>query len=58
VRSDGTTGDITVVSAEPAGFFEDAALTAVRKWRYDPVIRDGRPVDQRVRIRIRFNMEK
>jgi len=58
VRADGTTGDITVVSAEPAGFFEDAALTAVRKWRYDPVIRDGRPVDQRVRIRIRFNMEK
>ena len=58
VRSDGTTGDITVVGAEPAGFFEDAAMTAVRKWRYDPVVRDGRAVDQRVRIRIRFNMEK
>src|SRR6185295_11570619 len=54
VRSDGTTGDITVVGAEPAGFFEDAAMTAVRKWRYDPVVRDGRAVDQRVRIRIRF----
>jgi len=58
VRADGTTGDITVVSAEPAGFFEDAAMTAVRKWRYEPVVREGRAVDQRVRIRIRFNMEK
>jgi TonB family protein len=58
VRADGTTGDITVVGAEPANFFEDAAMSAVRKWRYEPVQRDGRPVDQRVRIRIRFNMEK
>src|SRR5262245_7150346 len=58
VRADGTTGDITVVSAEPAGFFEDSAMSAVRKWRYEPVVRDGRTVDQRVRIRIRFNMEK
>ena len=58
VRADGTTGDITIVGAEPGNFFEDAAMSAVRKWRYEPVLREGRAVDQRVRIRIRFNMEK
>jgi TonB family protein len=58
VRADGTTGDVAVAGAEPAGYFEDAAMTAVRKWRYNPMQREGRAVDQRVRIRIRFAMEK
>jgi TonB family protein len=58
VRADGSTGDVTVAGAEPAGIFEQAAMTAVRKWRYDPVQREGRAVDQRVRLRINFAMEK
>lgn len=58
VRSDGTVGDVTVAGAEPAGIFEQAAMSAVRKWRYEPVRHDGRAVDQRVRIRIRFAMER
>jgi TonB family protein len=58
VRADGTTGDIAVAGAEPAGIFEDAAMSAVRRWRYEPLRRDGRAVDQRVRVRIRFAMEK
>jgi len=57
VRSDGTVGDVSVAGAEPAGIFEQAAMTAVRKWRYQPVVRDGRAVDQRVRQRIRFAIE-
>ena len=57
VRSDGTVGDVRVAGAEPAGIFEQAAMTAVRKWRYQPVVRDGRAVDQRARLRIRFAME-
>lgn len=58
VRADGTTGDLSVAGAEPAGIFEDAAMSAVRKWRYEPVVREGRAVDQRVRVRIKFAMEK
>lgn len=58
VHSDGTVGDVTVAGAEPAGVFEQAAMSSVRKWRYQPVVRDGRAVDQRARVRIKFAMGK
>ena len=54
VKSDGTTGDVAIVGAEPVGIFEQSATDAVRKWRYRPVMRDGKAVDQRVRLRVRF----
>jgi TonB family protein len=54
VRSDGTVADVTVAGAEPAGVFEGAALSALRKWRYEPVQRNGQAVDQRAKLRIRF----
>jgi TonB family protein len=46
--------DITVAGAEPAGVFEAAALSAVRRWRYEPVQRNGQAVEQRAKLRIRF----
>ena len=54
VRKDGTLGDVSVVGAEPVGVFEESALDAVRRWRYQPVMRDGQAVEQRARIRLRF----
>jgi TonB family protein len=57
VRTDGSVGDVTVVNAEPAGVFENAALASVRRWRYEPVVRDGQRVEQRARVRIRFSMD-
>jgi outer membrane biosynthesis protein TonB len=38
----------------PAGVFDQAAMTALSQWRYQPVLRDGKPTPQRARIRIRF----
>jgi len=58
VKSDGTTGDIAVVGAQPVGVFEAATVDAVRKWRYRPVMRNGQPVDQRAQQRVRFALEK
>ena len=58
VKSDGTTGEVTIVGAEPVGFFEQAALEAVRKWRYRPVLSDGKAVDQRARVRMTFSLQK
>ncbi|MEJ0036324.1 MAG: TonB family protein [Gammaproteobacteria bacterium] len=57
VRADGTITDIGVTAAEPAGIFEKAAMAAVRRWRYEPVKRDGRVVEQRARLRLRFSIE-
>ena len=58
VRTDGSVGDVTVAGADPAGIFESAAMVAVRKWRYEPMQREGRAVEQRVRVRISFAIEK
>jgi protein TonB len=57
VRADGRVTDVSVQSAIPARIFDDAAIEAVRKWRYRPYERDGRPVDQRVKLNLRFAME-
>jgi TonB family protein len=55
VKTDGTTGDITVKSAQPAGVFDRAAVEAVRSWRYQPPLtRDGAPTTQRAQVPINF----
>jgi protein TonB len=58
VRPDGSTTDVSVTGAEPAGIFEQSAMSAVRRWRYQPVRRDGRAIEQRARVRLRFTIEK
>ena len=44
VSVDGRVINAQIDSAEPEGVFEDAALAAVRSWRYNPALRDGEPV--------------
>jgi protein TonB len=58
VRTDGTVAAPEVVAAEPPGLFERSALRAVRRWRFAPAVRRGRPVETRVRIRIRFTLDQ
>jgi protein TonB len=57
VNEDGTTADITVLSAEPRGVFERAAAAAVKAWRFRPGRREGRAVATRVRQRVSFRLE-
>lgn len=57
VQTDGSVGDVAVIRAEPANIFDKAAIDAVRQWRYEPVQRNGKPVEQRTRVRIRFQLQ-
>jgi TonB family protein len=54
VAADGSVADTSIVGAAPVGVFERSALDAVRRWRYQPVILDGRAVSQRARVRVVF----
>jgi len=54
VLADGSTGDIAVTNSSPRRTFDNSAITAVSQWRYKPVMRDGKFVEQRVAVRIRF----
>ncbi len=53
VTRSGSVSNVRVVSAEPKGVFEQAALSAVKRWRYpaQPVERHG------IRSRIRFQLK-
>lgn len=44
VTASGHVADVRVLEAEPADIFDEAALAAVRTWRYRPMRRDGEPV--------------
>ncbi len=57
VNADGTVSEAAIVGAQPVGIFEQSALEAVRRWRYQPVTHDGAPVSQRVRVRVRFAVQ-
>ncbi|MCC5886980.1 MAG: energy transducer TonB [Gammaproteobacteria bacterium] len=44
VTASGHVEDVRVLEAEPEGVFDEAALAAVRTWRYRPLRRGGEPV--------------
>lgn len=58
VNADGTVDRIAVQSASPVGVFEQAAINAVKKWRFKPGTRRGKPVATRVIQPLEFSLEK
>lgn len=48
VGIDGRVRDVRVLSAEPPGVFDQAAIAAVRQWTYSPATYDGQTVATRV----------
>ncbi len=56
VSESGQVRDIAVHASSAPGMFDGAAITALSQWRYKPIMRDGKAVAQRARIRIRFTL--
>lgn len=57
VAPDGSTQDLVVRGAEPQRTFDQAAIDAVKRWRFEPIMRDGTAVAQRAALRIRFELK-
>jgi protein TonB len=59
ITNKGTVKDARVVAAEPRGIFEEAALNAITRWRYNPKI-EGAVAVERVGLQtvIRFQLGK
>jgi TonB family protein len=57
VMKNGTVKAITVTKAEPAKIFDEAATSALARYRFAPVTRDGSPVEQRASLRMRFTAQ-
>lgn len=56
INAEGRTEDIAIVEAEPRNAFDREAQRAVARWQFKPALRDGRPVPQRIRHTIEFNL--
>lgn len=59
ITATGTVKDAVVVNAEPKNIFDDAALKAIARWRYNPRV-DGGVAVERVGVQtiIRFQLEQ
>lgn len=59
ITRSGTTTNIEIVAYEPSKVFNRSVLRAVAKWRYQPRLVEGEPVETKgVMERIRFKLEK
>jgi len=56
VDTNGDPRDVRVVEATPPGVFDKSAISAVKRWHYEPVIANGAPVEVPVRTAIRFEL--
>ncbi len=54
----GRVAEAVVESATPPGVFDQAALSAVRKWRYEPIVKGGQPIEGSIVTAIRFEPEQ
>lgn len=58
VLADGSVGSVDLVQSSQSRDLDRAASDAVRRWRFRPALRDGRPVATAVQIPITFNLER
>ena len=58
VSANGEPRDVHVVAAAPPGVFDQAAVSAVRRWRYAPMRVNGAAVEVPVKTRVRFELPK
>ena len=59
ITAAGTVRDPVVIAADPPRIFDGAALRAIRKWKYNPKVEDGKAVERPgVRVRLDFRIDQ
>jgi len=53
----GQVQSVEVVEATPPGVFDDAAIAAFRAARFQPALKDGRPVRYQAYMRVDFKLK-
>lgn len=57
VDRNGVTRDVVAKQASPPNRFDEAAVAAVRQYRYVPFEQDGRTYERRLKMRMRFQVQ-
>lgn len=58
VDAKGATRDVQVLQSTPSGVFDRAAVSAVKRWKYAPVMVNGAAVEVPTRTLVRFELPK
>ena len=58
ITKDGRVFNPKVLSASPPGVFENAAIKAIKKWKFNPKIINGQAVEQSAAQEITFKLAK
>ncbi|ACR11587.1 energy transducer TonB [Teredinibacter turnerae] len=58
INPDGTVSDAEVLEAEPPRLFDQAAIAAIKRWKFRPKIVDGMPKAQRAKQTIEFKLSR
>lgn len=56
INTSGRAEDLVVIRADPPGVFEEAAMAALRQWRFKPEVRNGKPTPVLTQINFIFRL--
>lgn len=57
VKSDGTAGSVEVKSSSGFTRLDQAAIDAVKTWRFNPATSDGKAIDEWYQVPIPFKLQ-
>jgi TonB family protein len=57
IAPDGRTQDLVVRNANPPSVFDKSAVEALRRWRFEPILRNGQSISQRATLRLKYELE-
>ena len=57
LKADGTVTDLRVVAQDESGLFGQPSLEAVAKWRFEPFIKDGKPVEGPIEQLLEYRLD-
>lgn len=58
IDANGRPSQVLVESAQPAGVFDAVTVEAARQWRFQPEMKDGKPIPSRIRVPVTFEPDR
>lgn len=58
IKTNGKIGEVIILESSGYQILDQAAVKAIKKWRYRPALKDGIAVSKQIRVRIKFELEE
>jgi len=57
ISAEGNVEDIRVLESSPSGVFEESAMEALKNWKFEPAVYQGKKVKVWAKQKISFKLE-